>query len=117
MNRFAEKPDGDGDDRRGKQNPEREGRRERNHHQNCQNHGDDRGGAVHDAGTEDHADGVEVVGGAGHQFAGTITHVEFGLEDQEALQEIVANVEFDVAGDADERPARGEGEKALDRDA
>ncbi len=67
--------------------------------------------------TEDHADGVEVVGGAGHQFAGTITHVEFGLEDQQTFEEIVANVEFDVAGDADERPARGEGEKALDRDA
>src|SRR5712664_3510495 len=117
VNGFAEEPDGDGYDRRGNQNPEREGRRERDHDYDGHDHCGDGIRAVHDAGTEDHTNGIEVIRGAGHQFAGAIADVEFGLEDQQSLEEVVANVEFDVAGDPDERPSRGERKEAFDGDA
>jgi len=55
VNRFAEEPDGDGHDRSREQNPKRQGRRERDHYGDGQQHGDNRSRAVHDAGAENHA--------------------------------------------------------------
>ena len=69
--------------------------------------------AVHDAGAEEHADGVEVVGHARHDVAGAALLVVLGGLLFELQEEIVAEVEFDVAGDADEDPAREEQEDAL----
>jgi len=72
---------------------------------------------VHDAGAEDHAYVVEVVGGAGHQFASAIADVKLRLHEQQAAEQVGAEVEFNVAGDADENPARGEGQRAFEQDA
>ena len=69
--------------------------------------------AVHDAGTEEHADGVEVVGHARHDVAGAALLVVLGGLLLKLQEEVVAEVEFDVAGDADEDPAREEEEDAF----
>ncbi len=57
------------------------------------------------AGAEQHADGVEVVGGAGHDVAGAGALVEAEVEGFEMAEEIVAQVELDLARDADDDPA------------
>jgi hypothetical protein len=72
---------------------------------------------VHDAGAENHANVIEIVGGTGHQLAGAVANVELRLHQQEAVEEVAANVELDVARDADENPPRREREGALEQDA
>ncbi len=73
--------DGDRDE-----NPEAQRRRQAEHQHDGQHHGHNGRGAVHDSGTENHAHGIEVVGGARHQFAGAIAHVELRLHDQQAIE-------------------------------
>ncbi len=65
-------------------------------------HEDDGVGAVHDGGAEELADGVEVVGGAGHDVAGAVGVVEDGGLAFEIGEEIVAEVELDLAGGSDD---------------
>ena len=72
---------------------------------------------VHDAGTDDHADVVEVVGGTGHQLAGAIADVEFRLHEEQVVEEVAANIEFDVARNADENPAGTEGKESFKQNA
>ena len=66
---------------------------------------DDGVGRVHDSGAEQGAHGIEVVGGAGHDVAGAGALVEAGVERFEMAEEIVAQVELDLARDADHDPA------------
>ena len=54
------------------------------------------------AGTEELADGVEVVGGAGHDVAGAVGLVERGGLALEIGEDVVAEVVFDFAGGADD---------------
>ena len=57
------------------------------------------------AGPEQHAHGVQVVGGAGHDVAGAGALVEAEVEGFEMAEEIVAQVELDLTRDADHDPA------------
>ena len=80
--------------------------RQLRHDENGEDHAVMRLPAVHDAGAENHAHVVEVVGGARHQLAGAVADVKLRLHQQQAIEEIAANVELDVARDADQHPAR-----------
>ncbi len=59
-------------------------------------------GGVHDGRAEELADGVEVVGGAGHDVAGAVGVVEAGGLAFEVGEEVVAEVELDLARGADD---------------
>ena len=58
------------------------------------------------AGPSSIADGVQIVGGAGHDVAGAVALVVGVGEAFEVGEQIVAQIEFDVAGNADDHPAR-----------
>src|SRR5258708_37658343 len=109
--------DGDGYDRYGQQHPKCKGRGKPAHDDDSKNHGYERLAGIHNAGAEDHADIVEVVSGAGHELARPIADVEFGLHEDKAIKETAANIELDVARNADEHPAGGERHQALEQDA
>src|SRR2546423_5872893 len=111
MNNSAEMTDGDEDDRNGKQNPKREDSGQAGHDHDGDDHGDEGLAGVHDSGAEDHADIVEVVGGAGHELAGAIPDIKLRFHEKQLIEEGTAEVEFDVAGNTDENPACTEGEK------
>jgi len=49
---------------------------------------------VHDARSENHADGVQIVGHARHQVAGAIFRIELGIHGQQAVEQIVSQVIF-----------------------
>ena len=87
----------------------------RNISEHGQHHSEQSCGAVHDSGPEHHADLIEVVGGARHQLAGAVAHVELGLHGEQAIEQVVAQVVLDIAREADQDPARPEGEDALQR--
>ena len=119
VDHFAEMLDDNSDKRHRKKNPQRELARKLGHHRDGEGHADNGLAAVHDAGTEDHAHGVEVVSGAGHEFAGAVAHIKLGFEQKKAIQQAAADVEFDVARNADENPAskeRKNGAYANERD-
>jgi hypothetical protein len=71
-------------------------------------------GAVHERRAEQHAHGIQVVGHAGHDVAGAIALIEARVLLFEMAEEVVAQVEFDLARDADENPALGVEKDALD---
>src|SRR5262249_12705964 len=98
----AEKDDGETHQGRGKNGQKCEAPIGRPHHHDGQDEGEAGLGPIHDAGTEHHADGVEVVGGAGHDVAGAMTGVEITGEIHQMRKQIVAQVELDVAGNADQ---------------
>ena len=75
----------------------------------------DRIGAVHDGRAEQHAHGVEVVGEAGHDVAGAIALIEAGILLFQVAEQVVAKVELDFAGDADENPSLRVEEHAFDQ--
>ncbi len=62
-----------------------------------------------------HAHGVQVVGGPGHDVAGTGAPIEAEVERFKMAEEIVAQVELDLARDADDDPTRKELEDSLAR--
>ena len=63
-------------------------------------------GRVHDGRAEQLADGVQVVGGARHDVAGAVGVVEAGGLALEVGEEVVAQVELDLARGADDDLAR-----------
>ena len=71
-------------------------------------------GGVHDCRAQQHADGVKVVGGAGHDVAGAGALIEAVGKPLQMREQIVAQVEFDLARDADQDPARQELEDGFD---
>ena len=78
-------------------------------------HGEKDGvGAIHERGAKEHAHGVEVVGHARHHIAGAIALIKAGVEFFEMAEEVVADVELDLARDADEDPALGVEKNAFD---
>ena len=78
-------------------------------HEGQRARGEDHGvGGVHDARADQHAHRVEVVGGAGHDVAGAGALVEAVGEPLEMGEQVVAQVEFDLARDANQDPAREE---------
>ncbi len=92
---------------------EREPRTDRDHEDERARGEHDGIGGVHDRRAEQHADGVEVVGGARHDVARARALIERIGERFQVLEEVVAQVEFDFARDADHDPARQELEEAL----
>ena len=62
-------------------------------------------GGVHDARADQHAHGVQVVGHAGHDVAGAGALVVAVGEALEVGEQVVAEVEFDFARNADQDPA------------
>ena len=69
---------------------------------------------VHDARADQHAHGVQVVGGARHDVAGAGALIEAVREPLQVREEIVAQIELDFARDADQDPARQILEDGLD---
>ena len=73
---------------------------------------------VHERRAEQHADGIQIIGEPRHDVAGAIALIEAGVLPFEFFEEIVAQIELDLARDADQNPALGVEEDALDeRDA
>ncbi len=70
-------------------------------------------GAVHEGRTKQHANGIQVIGHAGHNIAGAVALIEARILTFEMSKEIVADVEFDFPRDPDEDPALGVQENAL----
>ena len=71
-------------------------------------------GAVHQGRTQQHAHRIQVVGHAGHDVAGAVPLIETGVLAFQLPEEIVAQIEFDFARDADQDPALGVEEDAFD---
>src|ERR1700730_14000617 len=117
MDDFAEMADSYRYDRHGQEHPKRQGRRQAGHDDDGENHGDQRLAGVHDAGAEDHAHVVEIVGGTRHELARAIADVELRLHQKKAIEKAAAEVEFDIARNADEHPARGERHQAFQQHA
>ncbi len=63
-------------------------------------------GGVHDARADQHAHRVQIVGGARHDVAGAGALIEAVGEPLQMREQIVAQIEFDLARDADQDPAR-----------
>ena len=101
MDHLTEIPNDDGDDRNRCEHPDAKPRRKRDHQHDGQNHHHDCGGAVHDAGAEDHADVVQIIRAARHDFAGAVTNVKFRFLAQQGGEQVISQIEFDVAGNSD----------------
>ena len=70
-------------------------------------------GRVHDARADQHAHGVQVVGGARHDVAGTRALIEAVGEALQVREQVVAQVELNLARNADQDPAGQELEDRL----
>ncbi len=114
VNLAAEVLDEDAGQRHGRQRDQREIGADAQHEEERKDGEEDGIGAVHERRAQQHAHGVQVVGHAGHDVAGAIALVEAGVLDLELAEEVVAQVEFDFARDADEDPALGVEEDAFD---
>ena len=99
---LAEGLDEDGGERQRDEGAERELRADADHEGQRRGGEDDGVGRVHDGRAEELADGVEVVGGAGHDVAGAVGVVEAGGLAFEVGEEVVAEVELDLARGADD---------------
>ncbi len=95
----------DADQRRGNQAEQGKPPIHAPHHADQKERGEEGLGEVHDAGAEHHADGVEIVGGARHDVAGAVFRVEVLRERDDMGEQIVAQIELDVARQADEDDA------------
>ncbi len=73
----------------------------------------DRVGGIHDCRAQQIAHGVQVVGSAGHDVAGAVALIVGVRKAFEVSEQIVAQVKFDVARNADDYPAGQELEDAL----
>ncbi len=85
------------------------------HHANQEDRGEECFGEVHDARAQHHADRVQIVGGAGHDVAGAVFRVEVLRERDNVREQIVAQIELDVAGQADQDDAHPILEESLDQ--
>ena len=114
MDAAAEVLDDDAGDGQGQEGDQRELGAD-GQHEDEGSDGEDQGvGRIHDGGAEQHADGVEVVGGAGHDVAGAVALVVGVGETLKVGEEVVAEVEFDVSADADDYVAGEELEDAFE---
>ncbi len=75
----------------------------------------DRVRGIHDSRAQQHADGVQVVGRPGHDVAGAGALVVGVRKAFQVLEQIVAQVKLDLAGNADHDPAGQELKDALGR--
>ncbi len=87
------------------------------HERKCGGGEDDRVGRVHDGRPEQLADGGKVIGGPRHDVAGAVALEESGGLAFEVGEEVVAEVELDLAGGADDDlPSEVEADRGKDGD-
>ncbi len=67
------------------------------HHADQEKRGEESLGEVHDAGTEHHADRVQIVGSARHDVAGAVFRIEILRQRDDVGKQIVAEIKFAVA--------------------
>jgi hypothetical protein len=113
MNAAAEILDHDAGYRKRQKCIERQPGADRDHESEGRGHQDSRVGRVHDGRTQQVPHRAEVVGGARHNVAGVIALIVGIGQALKEGEEIVAQIELDVAGDADHDPARKKLENAL----
>ena len=113
MNASAESLDHDAHRRQRQERVKREPGTDGDHEGQRARGVDEGVGRVHDGGAEQHADRVQVVGGARHNVAGAVTLVVGVRKDFQTREQIVAQVELYVARDADHDPAGEELEDSL----
>ena len=113
VNAAAESLDDDADGRQWEECVERQPGADRDHECQRASGVDDRVGRIHDRGAKQHADRVQIVGGARHDVARAMALVVGIRQAFEAREKIVAQVELDVARDADDDPAGQELEDSL----
>ena len=83
-------------------------------HQNnrkCGNH--DRVGGVHDSRPQQHSNVAEIVRRPRHQVAGSIRLVKRSRQGFKMLKQVVAQLVFDIAGNADNEPPHRKAENAF----
>ncbi len=77
-------------------------------------HGEDqRVRRVHDRRPQQHADGIQIVGGAGHDVAGAVSLVIRVRKRFQVREEVIAQLVFNIPRNADHQPARQELENPL----
>jgi hypothetical protein len=108
----AEPLDRNGHERERHERDERQPRIDRQHHRDGDDEREDRRGRVHHRGADHHAHGVEIVRGARHQVSRAVGLVERERKALEAAEEVVAQVVFDLARDADDDSAHQVAEDA-----
>ena len=113
VNLASKEPHRDGNHGHRQEHVNAQRRRNPEHQDYGEDHGGHGVGGVHDTGAEDHAHGVQIVRAAGHQFARAVTHVKFRLHLHEFVQQVVAQIELNVARKADQNLPRPVGENAL----
>jgi hypothetical protein len=104
-----------GHERQRDQRPQREPRVDRDHDREGHRKRQQRVRRIHDRRADHHPHRVEIVGRARHQVAGA---VRLEIRQRQLLQvreEVVAHVVLDVAGGADQNPAREELEDAAEQ--
>src|SRR5579864_2251697 len=106
MNLLVEVLNGDAGQGQRRKSKQGELRADLQHEGQCR-HGEDHGvGGVHDRRPQQHTHGVEIVGGTSHDVARSCLLVVAVGKALQAREEIVAQVVFDLARDADHQPAR-----------
>ena len=105
VNPAAEILHQDAGQRHGRQRHQRQIGADAQHEEQREDAQEDRVGAVHQRRPQQHAHRIQVVGHARHDVAGAVALVKARVLDFELAEQVVAQVEFDVARDADQNPA------------
>ena len=105
LDALAEEPHRERDQRQRQQRVEREARTDRQHQEHGGGAHRERVDQIHEAGTEHHAHRGQIVGRARHQLAGAMGLEVLRGQLQETPEEIVAQIELDVARHADHEVA------------
>ena len=113
MNRLPKIINSENHNRHWQQHPQRQRRRQPDHEEKRHHGRRNRRRRVHDSGTEHHPHRVQIIRRPGHQIARAITHVEFRIELHEPVEQIVSQIEFNLARHADQNPPRPEGKNSL----
>ena len=92
------------DERQRQQRDQRQHRVDRQHQRDRHDEHHDSAGHVHDGGSDHHAHRIQVVGGAGHQVAGTVGMKVGQWQPLQTREEQVPQVVLEVAGRPDDDP-------------
>jgi hypothetical protein len=84
------------------------------HHCHREDHRQHRLGPVHDARSEHHANGIEVIGRTRHDVARAVLRIEVAREGHQTREHVVSQIELDISGYADEDHSHPVLEYALD---
>ena len=113
MNPLAEPDHGEADERRRQDGQQRQSPVETQHDRDREQKGQSRFETVHDARAQQHADLIQIVGGARHNVAGALAREVVRRKADDVTEEVVPEVEFDVARNADQDDPHPELEDAF----